>query len=71
MAEMAVDCSLSGQSGVIGHDEERKDDLRAIEFARVKGGKAFDVSVPWFTQMLAEIGQPAGARAAPRRGGED
>jgi pyrophosphate--fructose-6-phosphate 1-phosphotransferase len=71
MAEMAVDCGLSGRSGVIGHDEERKDDLRAIEFARVKGGKAFDVSAPWFTQILAEIGQPAGARAAPRRGGED
>ena len=46
--------------GVIGHDEERGDVLRAIEFDRIKGGKAFDPSVPWFTGLLADIGQIAG-----------
>jgi pyrophosphate--fructose-6-phosphate 1-phosphotransferase len=71
MAALAVDCGLSGRSGVIGHDEERNGELRAIEFARIKGGKPFDISTSWFTEMLASIGQPAGERALPRHGGED
>jgi pyrophosphate--fructose-6-phosphate 1-phosphotransferase len=53
----AVDAALRGESGVIGQDEERGDELRAIEFERIKGGKAFDASVPWFTALLREIGQ--------------
>ena len=57
MVVKAVDCGLNGVSGVIGHDEEHHDDLRAIEFPRIKGGKRFDVSVPWFRRMLDEIGQ--------------
>ncbi|MFL5260277.1 MAG: pyrophosphate--fructose-6-phosphate 1-phosphotransferase [Hyphomicrobiales bacterium] len=71
MAELAVVCALSGRSGVIGHDEEHQGELRAIEFERIRGGKPFDTSAPWFTAMLEEIGQPAGARAALRKGGED
>ena len=57
MTDLAVDCALRGESGVIGHDEERGDELRAIEFPRIKGGKAFDTSAPWFTELLASIGQ--------------
>ena len=53
----AVDAALRGESGVVGHDEERGDELRAIEFERIKGGKAFDVSVEWFTSLLADLGQ--------------
>jgi pyrophosphate--fructose-6-phosphate 1-phosphotransferase len=53
----AVDAALRGESGVVGQDEERGDELRAIEFERVKGGKAFDVSAAWFTDLLREIGQ--------------
>ena len=34
--------------------------LRVVEFPRVKGGKAFDTSQPWFREMLQEIGQPLG-----------
>ena len=60
----AVECALRRESGVIGHDEERGDVLRAIEFARIKGGKPFDVSVAWFKQMLAGIGQPVTAAVA-------
>jgi len=71
MAEMAVDCGLSARSGVVGHDDEHQGELRAIEFARIKGGRAFDLAAPWFTGMLKAIGQPQGARAAPRHGGED
>jgi len=55
--DYAVDAALRGESGVVGQDEERGDELRAIEFERIKGGKKFDVSVPWFTQLLREIGQ--------------
>ena len=33
------------------------DALRAIEFDRIKGGKAFDPSVDWFTALLADLGQ--------------
>jgi pyrophosphate--fructose-6-phosphate 1-phosphotransferase len=53
----AVDAALRGESGVIGQDEERGDELRAIEFERIAGGKAFDVSAPWFTGLLRELGQ--------------
>jgi pyrophosphate--fructose-6-phosphate 1-phosphotransferase len=53
----AVDAALRGESGVIGQDEERGDELRAIEFERIKGGKAFDASVPWFTDLLRDLGQ--------------
>jgi pyrophosphate--fructose-6-phosphate 1-phosphotransferase len=44
-------------SGVVGHDEDRGGVLRTIEFDRIKGGKPFDCTVPWFTELLEEIGQ--------------
>ncbi len=53
----AVDAALQGVSGVIGQDEERGDELRAIEFDRIKGGKAFDATQDWFTGLLADLGQ--------------
>jgi pyrophosphate--fructose-6-phosphate 1-phosphotransferase len=53
----AVDAALRGESGVVGHDEERGDALRAIEFERIKGGKAFDVSAAWFIGLLRDLGQ--------------
>ena len=28
-----------------------------IEFDRIAGGKAFDASVPWFMDLLRELGQ--------------
>lgn len=53
----AVDAALRDESGVVGQDEERGDELRVIEFERIAGGKAFDVSVPWFTGLLRDLGQ--------------
>ena len=64
MVLLAVDNALAGTSGVMGHDEEQGDKLRAIEFPRIKGGKPFDIETPWFGQMLKEIGQPKGALVA-------
>ena len=59
MVHVAVDSALAGISGVVGHDEERDDELRAIEFPRIKGGKHFDPETPWFKDMLRDIGQIA------------
>ena len=58
MTDLAVECAFNGEAGVIGHDEEDGDRLKAIAFPRIAGGKAFDVSQPWFGEMLADIGQP-------------
>ena len=57
MVHVAVDSALAGIAGVVGHDEERGDELRAIEFPRIKGGKHFDPKTPWFLDMLRDIGQ--------------
>ncbi|HYP16514.1 MAG TPA: pyrophosphate--fructose-6-phosphate 1-phosphotransferase [Opitutus sp.] len=59
--DLAVECALRRESGVIGHDEERGNVLRAIEFPRIKGGKPFDTEAPWFGALLQSIGQPKGS----------
>lgn len=63
MTDLAVETAIQGRSGVIGHDEENDNELTAIAFPRIEGGKVFDVSQEWFSTMLAGIGQdlvPAG-----------
>ena len=57
MAELAVSCALDGRAGVIGHDEDRDDELRAIEFERIAGHKPFDADQVWFTDLLGLTGQ--------------
>src|SRR6478736_7118885 len=59
-ADLAAEAALRGESGVVGQDEEAGDELRVVEFPRIKGGKAFDPTVPWFRELLTEIGQPLG-----------
>ena len=61
--DLAADCGLRGESGLIGHDEAQQDRLRAIEFDRIKGGKPFNIDTPWFTDLLKGIGQDKGAKA--------
>jgi pyrophosphate--fructose-6-phosphate 1-phosphotransferase len=61
-ADLAVECAFKGESGLIGHDEENNNILRAIEFPRIKGGKAFNIDTPWFNETLAAIGQTKGAK---------
>jgi pyrophosphate--fructose-6-phosphate 1-phosphotransferase len=53
----AVDAALRGESGVVGQDEERDDELHLIAFNRIAGGKRFDIAQPWFTDLLRDIGQ--------------
>lgn len=61
-ADLAVECAMRRESGVIGHDEDNGNVLRAIEFPRIKGGKPFDIETSWFTETLADIGQPKGVK---------
>ena len=58
MTDYAVECALRGEAGVIGHDEEDGGRLKAIAFPRIAGHKPFDIATPWFTELLADIGQP-------------
>lgn len=60
--DLAVECALRREAGVIGHDEDQGNVLRAIEFPRIKGGKPFDIDTPWFGEMLKSIGQPKGGK---------
>lgn len=60
-SDLAVECALRREGGVIGHDEDKANVLRAIEFERIKGGKPFDIDHEWFGDLLAVIGQPRGA----------
>ena len=57
-ARKAVECAMSGISGVVGPDEDASAKIRACEFPRIKGGKLFNVRKGSFRKMLAEIGQP-------------
>ena len=57
-ARKAVECALTGVSGVVGPDENNAAKIRACEFSRIKGGKPFNVRKGSFRKMLAEIGQP-------------
>ena len=57
MTDLAVQVALEGGSGVIGHDEGREGVLRAVEFERIAGHKAFDINQPWFHEVMAKTGQ--------------
>ena len=55
--KLAVEMALDGQSGVVGLDEENKEELGLIDFEKIKGGKPFDYSQNWYNNLLNEIGQ--------------
>jgi pyrophosphate--fructose-6-phosphate 1-phosphotransferase len=57
MVAVAVDCALSGQPGVVGEDDDGDGRLGIIAFERIRGGKPFDLSTPWFDELLRDIGQ--------------
>ena len=71
MVKHAVKSGLKGESGVVGHDEDKKGALRTIEFPRIKGGKAFDTEARWFRKMLKDLGQPLGAKVAVSHGDDE
>ncbi|MBT6516633.1 MAG: pyrophosphate--fructose-6-phosphate 1-phosphotransferase [Candidatus Marinimicrobia bacterium] len=49
--------AIIGESGVAGLDDDYGQELRLIEFERIKGGKPFDEHADWYQSMLKEIGQ--------------
>jgi len=49
--------AIIGESGVAGLDDDHRQELRLIEFERIKGGKPFDEHMDWYQSMLKEIGQ--------------
>ena len=56
-AFMAAELAISGQSGLVGLDENNSGDLGLIDLQLIKGGKEFDISQPWFVDLLKDIGQ--------------
>ena len=56
-AFFAAEQGLNGKSGLSGLDEDNTNQLRLIEFERIKGGKPFDISLDWFQTMTKDIGQ--------------
>ena len=63
--DKAVECALAGVSGVVGQDEGRGGELRAIEFSRIAGGKPFDIDTDWFVDLLQRIGQDKRGKVSP------
>lgn len=57
----AVNAALRRESGVVGEDEDAGNELRVIDFPRIKGGKPFAPQTGWFLELLQAIGQPVGA----------
>lgn len=61
MVKQGVKSALKGESGVVGHDAEKKGTpLSTIAFPRIKGGRPFDPSVKWYGDLLKAIDQPMG-----------
>jgi diphosphate-dependent phosphofructokinase len=57
-AAAGVASAINGISGCMGEDEEMDGTpVRAIEFSRIAGHKAFNIQVVWFQSMLKDIGQ--------------
>ena len=57
--DLAVDCAMRREGGVIGHDEEQNNILRAIEFDRIAGGKPFAIDETWFQNCCqVSVSQP-------------
>ena len=52
---MAVDKAMVRESGVVAMDEDKGGEMRCIEFPRIKGGKPFNTSTPWFQTMLDHV----------------
>lgn len=61
-ATHAADCALRRETGVVGEDEDKDNELRAIEFERIAGGKPFDIDADWFGGLIGAIGQAKGAK---------
>ncbi len=55
LADYAVNSAVKKKSGVVGWDEDNKNNISCINFNRIKGGKPFDINQNWYKQMVNEI----------------
>ena len=55
LADYAVNSAVKKKSGVIGWDEDNKNNISCINFNRIKGGKPFDINQNWYKKMINEI----------------
>ncbi|MES1918725.1 hypothetical protein MHBO_000643, partial [Bonamia ostreae] len=56
-AEKAVEFAMEGRTGLCGPDQEQEGEIGCIDYARVSGGKPFDLETPWFRDLVGKIGQ--------------
>ena len=56
-AFMAAELAINGKSGLVGLDEDNSGELGLIDLQSIEGGKEFDISQPWFSDLLKDIGQ--------------
>jgi len=56
-AALASEEAFNGKSGVVGLDEDQGNQMRLIDFSRIKGGKPFNTEQKWFQDLLKNIGQ--------------
>ena len=55
VVDYAVKSAVAGINGVVGWDEDNNNTLSCIDFNRIKGGKPFDTTLDWYTNMIQEI----------------
>ena len=55
VSDHAVKSAVAGINGVVGWDEDNNNTLSCIDFNRIKGGKPFDTTLAWYTNMIQEI----------------
>ena len=55
VADHAMKSAVAGINGVVGWDEDNNNTLSCIDFNRIKGGKPFDTTLTWYTNMIQEI----------------
>ena len=55
LADYAVNSAVKKKSGVVGWDEDNKNNISCINFNRIKGGKPFDINQNWYKKMINEI----------------
>ena len=57
ISKKAVDYALDGRSGVAALSDDHNQEIKCIDFEKIKGGKPFDSNQEWYHNMLIEIGQ--------------
>jgi len=55
ISDHAVKSAVAGINGVVGWDEDNNNTLSCIDFNRIKGGKPFNTTLAWYTNMIQEI----------------